>query len=404
MAIRTTAAGIEVGLPHQMCLDKHVPDFLDCLLCWFRRNMGDPKYGGAMYWRLHRLDLSHNDLSDDSIARVVAALRHGDVRVQRLLLSGNRMQCRGVEALTQYIWGCSEAVVELDLADNDIAIAVGADGDDAISALLRCLYNHPSYPRRVAPQELILPTDCGRAGRGTPDHEPLMLRIAGNRVADPEGLLRIMRAKGSADKVRVRSDSQTYSPEGEEFLSVFLPDFARQRCQQQQQQQQTQVASIKPALVNTLVSASFVVEQDIEPGHRLENDRCTEESADVAAEAFNCKTAAQRRSSKQPRQQSCCCTSSSSSSDDKANVKWLKPQLDEIEEEELEHDLSIHLQSLGICNDASTQVKLVEFTVKLLTSGKDPGVLKSELTTFLGAADARLLTDWIVLRVQSLRR
>ncbi|CAE8598721.1 unnamed protein product, partial [Polarella glacialis] len=127
--------------------DKHVPDFLACLQCWLRRNLGDPR---QTPWRLHRLDLSQNDLCDDSIVMVAGALRRDGVRVQRLMLGGNQMQARGVQALTEYAWDLQEAILEMDLADNEISVPPSASGDDPMSALLRCFYNHRSYPRRVA--------------------------------------------------------------------------------------------------------------------------------------------------------------------------------------------------------------------------------------------------------------
>jgi len=70
--------------------------------------------------------------------------------------------------LTEYIWNCQQALVELDLRDNEVEA-------DAVSALLRCFYNHPGYPYTV-----MLPGQEGVGGRDAPQVMPLLLHLSGN--------------------------------------------------------------------------------------------------------------------------------------------------------------------------------------------------------------------------------
>lgn len=223
MAVRTLPAGIEVGLPNKFCLDKHVPDFLSCLQCWMRRHLPDSR-------RMHRLDLSDNGLSDESIARVIAVLRQDDVRVMRLILKGNRANAKGTQAITEYLWDCPEALLELDLSDNQITVGNGSEGNDPVSALLRCLYNHSAYPRRVAKHG---PSPGGVRATARKDEEydiePLTLRLGNNQVGEPTSLLDLVRSKGGKEKVGLRSCPEAYTPTTQEFLSVYMPDFQKQR-------------------------------------------------------------------------------------------------------------------------------------------------------------------------------
>ena len=50
------------------CADKHVANFLDCFRCWLERVQGEKPY------RLHKLDLSRNNLSDESMVRLLDEL------------------------------------------------------------------------------------------------------------------------------------------------------------------------------------------------------------------------------------------------------------------------------------------------------------------------------------------
>ena len=54
---------------------------------------------------------------DENLCAVLESMKNMDLRVERLLLSGNRLQ--RVQAVTEYIWNCREPVLELDLSDNE---------------------------------------------------------------------------------------------------------------------------------------------------------------------------------------------------------------------------------------------------------------------------------------------
>lgn len=218
MAVRSSERGVELRLMDQMCMDRHVPDFLLCLECWLRRSFGEPVSTGRP-WKLSCLDLSRNGLGHESACSVFATLKRFDVRVDRLLLAGNRFGAQAITVLTDVIWHNPEAMLEVDLADNDIfADPRGEDGaaagGDVISALLRCFYNHPAYPAQSGKKSL-----------------PLIFRFSGNRVLEPKRLLKNIQAKGGKDHVRICKDMEPYSPSGREFLSLYAADFTKQRQQ-----------------------------------------------------------------------------------------------------------------------------------------------------------------------------
>ena len=140
-----------------------------------------------------------------------------DLRLERLLLSGNRLRASpGLAAVTEYLWNCRDPVLELDVSDNEIHGEVGEN--DGISALLRCLYNHPSYPLMQEHRKAI----------------PLQLCVAGNYIKDAQRLLDDIQIKGSKDGkalIRICPGPEPYIQDHEEFLSVYLPDFMHQRAQ-----------------------------------------------------------------------------------------------------------------------------------------------------------------------------
>eukprot|EP00929_Paragymnodinium_shiwhaense_P023333 TRINITY_DN14631_c0_g1_i1.p1 TRINITY_DN14631_c0_g1~~TRINITY_DN14631_c0_g1_i1.p1 ORF type:complete len:826 (+),score=123.43 TRINITY_DN14631_c0_g1_i1:179-2656(+) len=222
-AVRPSVGGrVEVALTRKTCLDKHVPDFIRCVGCWMSRNLGDPRKAP---WRLQTLDLSHNELQDASIIQVVEALEKDDVRLNVLRLRGNRIHSSSLTAITQYMWRSAEALAEVDLAENEIVVSQGSDGQDPVSALLRCIYNHSGYPRRVAK------TSTPEEGQEPYDEQPLVLHLEGNLIADPGLLVGEICRKGGRDKVRICGGPEAYPPQGKLlYLSVFLPNLTKQRC------------------------------------------------------------------------------------------------------------------------------------------------------------------------------
>jgi len=220
MAVQTSeGGGTGIGLINSMCQDRHVADFVECLKCWLRRKFGDPQTT-RQPWRLQCLNLSKNSLSNESICKVMDCLKALDVRVENLLLAGNCVKESGVVAITEYVWNCKDALVELDLTDNEVFAdprAGPTPGSDTVSALLRCLYNHGSYPLTI---------ERGRDGIKV---LPLLLRMGGNFILSPEKLLKQIRSKGGKDHVRICASSEPYPHNGKEYLSVVLPDFLVQR-------------------------------------------------------------------------------------------------------------------------------------------------------------------------------
>lgn len=217
MAVRSSEAGTDIKLHDRMCEDKHIPDFLLCLQSWLWNNQGDPRSTGRP-WRIGCLDLSRNKLSNDSISKVLDMMKCVDVRVERLWLAGNLLEASGMTLVSEYIWNCLDPVMELDLADNEV-VADAAAGSDAMSGLLRCLYNHSSYPRIVSEKD----------ASGSTKVVPLTIYIGGNFIRNPKRILQGIKA-GREQRVQIRKTADPYRYKGEEFLAIFLPNFAEQNA------------------------------------------------------------------------------------------------------------------------------------------------------------------------------
>lgn len=339
-AVKPNAAGIHVGLPDRMCLDKHIPDLLACLPCWLCRNMSQKP------WRLQCLDLSNNALGDESIVQLIHCLRASTVGVQRLLLAGNRIQAAATHAITEYAWDSQDAMRELDLSGNEITVTT-LTGDDPVSALLRCFYNHSAYPRRIARQGWV----AGR--REAFDLEPLMLRIGGNFLKDPVRLLGLVCEKGGLERVRLRPSPEVYQPCCEEFLSLCLPDFSKQRC--------------KAAADG-------------------------EKEKPVTADAFSWGG--------KPRPVSVAVAE---------GEEWSAPDLDELEEKVVQQALAEKLgapdcnPSLAGDKSEAARWTIAGMAIALLGSGRSPGTIVSELEALIGSPHAQPLLEWLVDHLRTLR-
>lgn len=217
MAIRSTRdGGTEVWLPDGMCQDKHAPDFLKCLHCWLLHNQGDNRSTGRP-WKIQCLNLSGNGLSDASVSSIMEQLQAFDLRVEYLYLRGNGIESGGLEKITQYIWNCQDPLAEVDLVSNLIEVdSSNSSCSDPVSALLRCLYNHSSYPKMIL------------GHNGIPKVVPLILRLGRNKVQEPARLLKAIEAKVGKDRVQIRPNADAYDRAGEEFLSLCLPEFLEQ--------------------------------------------------------------------------------------------------------------------------------------------------------------------------------
>jgi len=214
--VRQGDDGVEVVLSDHMCLDHHVPDLLLCLESWLMRENGGRQPTTGQPWRMGLLDLARNGLADDSVARIVERLKQLDVRLRRLNLDANGAGNAGMLALVDYLWNCPEPLFEIGLAENRISVQAPDNEDNPVSALLRCLYNHPGYPRKT------------RSGENT-HTQPLVLRLRGNAICGGHELLRQIEDKGGSDRVRFCSSPEAYETgNAEEFLAVFLPEFLAQ--------------------------------------------------------------------------------------------------------------------------------------------------------------------------------
>jgi len=236
--VRRTVEGFEVDLGDKMCMDHHVSDLFQCLETWFNREFGNPTTTGHV-WRLARMNLARNGLSDESTARIVETLKLWDVRIQRLDLKCNAAGHRAVTALSEYIWNCPEPLAEVSLEKNKITVASLGDGRDPISALLRTLYNHPAYPRKVSQNEIIHVV-------------PLILRLSDNAITAGGNLLDAVRNRGGRDRVRFCTTGQPYESLTEEYLSVYLPEFGRQGSDEDEEHSncQNSLLGVNSASVN----------------------------------------------------------------------------------------------------------------------------------------------------------
>lgn len=343
-----------MSLSNGMCQDRHVEDFLLCFQCWLGRTYGDPSAGP---WRLRRLDLSRNSLSDENICAVMDSMKSSDLRVERILLAGNRLRQNGLAAVTEYIWNCRDPLVELDLSDNEIP---GEPGEsDGLSALLRCFYNHPSYPVMQEPRKAL----------------PLHLSMGGNYIRDAQRLLDDIIAKGSKDGkalIRICQGPESYLQDHEEFLSVYLPNFLQQKSAER-----PPPTASAPAI--TLRSRS----------RRRRRSRKEAAAAALPAPAVAPAEGHRRRRKEKPPEAP------------KEVPVAQTPVLSEEEQKKLQAEVGRKLQKLdGLPSDQSTCDMLSEFTVCMLVARKPPLEVETELASFLGKDYAAKVAAWFLKHVR----
>lgn len=357
MAIRSGEGGREIGLPDRMCLDKHVADFQACLHCWFFRNQGDPRATGQP-WRLHSFDLSRNDLSDDSICAVMDQLKRLDVRLQRLRLPGNKIRQRGVEAITEYVWHNQDALQDIDISDNEISVE--NPPNDALSGLLRSLYNHSSYPRKIQRSDNEV------------EVAPLVLQIGGNLIRDPTRLLDEIMAKGGKTRIRFPSAPDAYLLKNgeEEFLSVFLPGVSRQGL----------AGPISPRVSASRTGTSEAAARDI--------DSASQRLPPAAGVDTGEEGKKQKPAEILP----------------ESGEAGPTPDLTEEEARTLQNDVAKKLESTdGLPSDESTKDMLSEYVVCVVSAKKTPSEIKEELEAFLGD-QTKHFTDWLLEHVGKLTK
>lgn len=206
--IRPGSEGPEVNLSNNMCQDHHVDDLLACLESFLMRHSPRP-------WRVGRLNLARNGLSDASVVRIMERLKIWSLRLRRLDLDFNHIGTQGLAGLVEFIWNCPEVIYELGLSGNALEVNASDSGNDQVSALLRCLYNHPGYPLKTQ-------TDAGV------QIVPFMLRLGENRIAGGKELLDRISEKGGRSHVHFCLSADPYACVENIYLSVFLPSFEKQ--------------------------------------------------------------------------------------------------------------------------------------------------------------------------------
>lgn len=376
MAVHNGEGGTTVGLPNSMCLDRHVPDFLACLECWLVRSFGQPA-ATQRPWRLQCLDLSRNSLSDASLCRVLETLKRLDVRIERLWLAGNLMAERGLVALTEYVWNCRDALVEVDVADSTIPadpMAGPEPGSDGVSAFLRCIYNHGAYP-------LML-------DHGGLKVVPLLLKMGNNFISHPDKLLRMIRNKGGKSHVRICSDAEPYVRGAEkEYLSVCLPDFLTQKVVGNGGNGRVAAA---PVAAPAPVAAAPPVVAHAAPaaaeGKRKKDKKDKKEG----------KEGKEKKRRKEGKEHGDAAAMPAVAALDGGNAV----RFTEEEQRRLQSDIDLHLKTVGgLPGEENTRTMLSEFAVCMVVVKKSMQEIAEELVPFVGS-HAKDLTQWLERHIE----
>mmetsp|Transcript_44364 Transcript_44364/g.141075 ORF Transcript_44364/g.141075 Transcript_44364/m.141075 type:complete len:558 (+) Transcript_44364:82-1755(+) len=381
MAVHSGEGGTTIGLPNAMCLDRHVPDFLKCLECWLGRSFGQPT-ATQRPWRLQCLDLSRNSLGEESLCRVMETLKRLDIRIERLWLAGNFMRERGLAAMTEYMWNCKDALVEVDVTDNEIVAdpTTGPEpGNDMVTAFLRCLYNHSAYPLMLE--------------HGGMKVLPLLLRMGGNFISHPDKLLRQIRSKGGRSHVRICASADPYDHGGQkEYLSVCLPEFLTQRATNGS-------VAAAAAPVAPAVAAAAPAEAPAPaaaPGQNGKRERGKKEK----------KEEKEKKRRKEPKDRSDKHKGDGSAAAPIAQVAADGApggalNLSDADQKRLQDAIDHHLRTDGGLppGEESTREMLSEFAVCMIVAKKGMKEIEEELAPFLGE-HAGAFADWFELHLQ----
>lgn len=409
--------GTEIRLPDGMCRDKHVADFLQCLKCWLWHHQGDPRVIGRP-WRIRCLDLSRNGLSDASASQVLEELQRIDLRVDRLRLAGNAIEAKGLAKVTEYTWNCPDALLELDLSNNQVDADPDAGpqpGSDLISSLLRCFYNHSAYPQIVT----------GRTG--VAQVMPLVLLMGGNRVKQPAKLLKYIEAKGGKKHVKILGSSEPYDHVGKEFLSVCLPNFleqavheGRERTHKKHRSRSGRKVCLKEAPAAAPVKALEKSEKKAkkskkaaaeEPEHwspaRSESGdrkRVAPPKADKIDKAEKSKKK-RRKERPPPAADAASRSRSGSPAQDPASNAAPALNLSEAEQSALQQEVGAKLESFGgLSKEEGSRDMLSEFVVCMAVALKPPEEIHRELEAFIGDKAAGTFVKWFTLHMQHRKR
>lgn len=181
------------------------------------------------------------------------------------------------------------------------------------------------------------------------DLEPLILRLGGNFLKDPVRLLGLVCEKGGRERVRLRPGPEVYQPSCEEFLSLCLPDLSRQQ-----------------GTANAPRTAEGSLWQPLSAGPT---------SAKPVAEV---------------------------------EEDWSSPDLDDLEEREVQQALAERLAAPGgdpsFTSQASEAARwtVAGMALALLSARRAPGDTIQELEAVIGPY-ARPLLEWLMAHLRTLR-
>jgi len=402
--------GTEIRLPDGMCRDKHVPDFLRCLNCWLFHHQGDPRVIGRP-WRIQCLDLSRNALSDASASQVLEELQRMDLRVERLRLAGNGIEAKGLAKVTEYIWNCPDGLLELDLSNNQVEADPDtgpAPGSDMVSGLLRCFYNHSSYPKIV--------TDAN----GFQKVLPLMLVMGGNRVKEPARLLKYIEAKGGKKHVRILASADPYDHVGKEFLSVCLPNFLEQADQGGRERTRRKRSRSGHGQRSKAAPAPEPEPAPVKGVEKEKKAKKSKRSAPAPAQEPEHwspqrspsgdagKKGVPRRAEKgEKAKKKARASASPGQASRKASTKNEQPapSLSEEEQRRLQKEVAAKLESFGgLSQEEASRDMLAEFVVCMAVASKTAEEIHRELDAFIGDKAASAFVDWFTSRMKRKKR
>jgi hypothetical protein len=344
--------------------------------------------------------MSRNGLSDASASLVLEQLQRMDLRVERLRLSGNAIEAKGLAKVTEYIWNCPEALLELDVSKNRVEADPSAGetpGSDGVSALLRCLYNHAKYPQIVTGQN------------GAAQVLPLVLHLGGNRIKEPAKLLKNIEAKGGKKHVKIRPSPEPYEHVGKEYLSICLPEFLdqavpetrerhrkRNRSRSGHKERKRAKVTLTPAAAKGVEKPKKSKKSKKEPEHwRPASPQSSEAGAGAGA------SSAARSGSASPAPAPAKKEAVGASTPKGSRSALL---ITDEEQRGLQREVGEKIGSFaGLPSEDSTRDMLSEFVVCMAVAGKGSEEIKKELQTFM-PEEASAFAKWFSHRIKKLKR
>jgi len=368
------------------------------------------------------------------VFKVVEQLQGMDLRVERLQLAGNGLEANALAKVTEYMWNCPDPLLELDLSSNQVDAdpTKGDPGSDSVSALLRCLYNHPSYPQIV--------TGPG----GVAQVLPLTLHLGGNRVKEPAKLLKAIEAKGGKKHVQIRPSPEPYEHVGKEYLSVCLPEFltqqaiaeSREHKRKRKDRSRSGGGQKRVVLTPAPVAArgGEKIAKSAKP-EKLEKEKKSKKSKKDAADAkheepehwrpgsppgaigADVKKVSSRRGEKAKKSRRDAASPRGSAGSEGSPARGPPPApeklagrpsaalvLSDAAQQTLQQEVREKLSSFeGLCSEDGTRDMLSEFVVCMAVAGKGSQEIQGELKTFLGD-EAGSFVKWFSRHIQKLQR